>query len=92
MDVFDGWVLISAFSGAILFIAQEEEASFCKKIVFIPLAMYVGCLVSGEIMSQYGLHSQAAAAFFGAALVVPVVSKLISAIRKGDAFSLFKRK
>lgn len=90
----DGWSLAAAFMGAVVYVLQSTEIAVWKRIIFLPVSVYIGYIAADDIMIHTGLSSRAVAAFITAAFTITVITKLLAAVRTYDIdlSSIFKRK
>lgn len=94
MSSIDGWSLAAAFMGAVVFVLQSTELAVWKRLVFLPISVFIGYIAADEVMSHSGLGSRAVAAFVAAALTITVITRLMTVVRTYniDLSAIFKRR
>lgn len=94
MSQVDGWSLAAAFMGAVVFVLQSTELAVWKRLVFLPISVFIGYIAADEVMSHSGLGSRAVAAFVAAALTITVITRLMTVVKTYDfnLSAIFKRR
>ena len=94
MSQVDGWSLAAAFMGAVVFVLQSTELAVWKRLVFLPISVFIGYIDADEVMSHFGLDSRAVEAFVAAALTITVITRLMAVVKTYDfnLSAIFKRR
>lgn len=85
----DLWSLMAAFVGGLLFIINEQELAWWKRIIYLPMATFIGYTGAEELLSRFSITSRPLAACIGGAIAITVILRIISA---AETMSIFSKK
>lgn len=74
----DLWSLMAAFVGGLLFIINEQELSLWKRVIYLPIATFIGYTGAEELLVRFSVHSRPLAACIGGAIAITVILRIIS--------------
>lgn len=85
-------ILLAAFFGALVFTMSAKELGTLERLVYLPISTFVGYIAASEVEERLHLLSPALAAFFGGALAITSILRMISFVQTCNIFDVFKQK
>lgn len=79
-----GLVAGMSLCGSLVFVMNSDEVRMVHRLIYVPLATFVGVVSADDILSLTSIGSRAVAAFFGAAVTVAVASKAVRYIQSDE--------